>query len=116
MSAAVSVPVSESDSFDWEAARTPHFYQRRGERRPSHCPHCRGPNFGFHSGRTKECLDCGFDRNLEGKLAAFRFLAHYGRRNEIPQPQGDQVIRYWRRVYGVPQQGPPTTKAASPRP
>lgn len=90
---------------DWKNAKRSLPFAGRarfvGSKKTAPCPHCGSPRYGYHQGRFKDCLNCGYDRAAEKQFDVVRFLMINERGSEIDAGRIKQAEDYYRRVYRV---------------
>lgn len=88
---------------DWKAARKSLPFtgrsHRPGGKTTAPCPRCGSRSYGYHGGRFKDCLKCGYDRFAEKLFDHVRFLMIRGRAAELKPGQIKQAEDYYLRVY-----------------
>lgn len=88
---------------DWKAAKRSLPFsggaRRPGSKTTAPCPHCGSGRYGYHGGRFKVCLACGYDRAAEKLFDLVRDLMIKGRGAEIDDGRIKQAQDYYQRVY-----------------
>lgn len=87
---------------DWKKARKSLPFAGSGaggNKKVAPCPHCGSPSYGYHGGRFKRCLLCGYDRQMEMLFDAVRYRKVRGYDSGLSEVTEQMAEEYYSHVY-----------------